>query len=72
MHELGFEVVMKKIGTFSDGHEREDVVEYCKSFLCKMVGLGFLNPSNAPTEEAKKSLPNDLEPLPTEVIQKKS
>ena len=70
MHELGFEVVTKKKGTFSDGHEREDVVQYRKSFLRKMVGLGFLNPTNAPTEEAKKALPNDLEPPPTEVIQK--
>ncbi len=28
MHELGFEVVSKKKGTFVDGHERNDVVEY--------------------------------------------
>ncbi len=32
MHELGFEVVTKKKGTFVDGHEREDVVEYRKKF----------------------------------------
>ena len=70
MHELGFEVVTKKKGTFSDGHEREDVTEYRKLFLRKMVGLGFLNPSNAPTEEAKKVLPNDLEPPPAEIIHK--
>ena len=28
MHELGFSVVVKKKGTFVDGHERPDVVEY--------------------------------------------
>ena len=48
MHELGFEVVAKKKGTFVDTHECEDVVEYCKNFLCKMVGLGFLSSDNAP------------------------
>ena len=48
MHELGFEVVSKKKGTFVDGHEREDVVEYRIKFLRRMVCLGFLNPDNAP------------------------
>ena len=28
MHQLGFEVLESKKGTFVDGHEREDVVEY--------------------------------------------
>ena len=46
MHELGFEVVAKKKGTFVDSHECEDVVEYRKNFLCKMVGLGFLSLDN--------------------------
>ncbi len=32
VHELGFEVVTKKKGTFVDGHEREDVVEYRKTY----------------------------------------
>ena len=32
MHELGFEVVVKKKGTFVDGHERSDVVEYLRIF----------------------------------------
>ena len=62
MHELGFEVVTKKKGTFVDGHEKEDVVEYCKTFLRKMAALGFLNESIAPTEEARKALPTDLDP----------
>ena len=35
MHELGFEVVTKKKGTFVDGHEREDVVDYHKKFYVK-------------------------------------
>ena len=70
MHELGFEVVSKKKGTFVDGHEREDVVEYRIKFLRRMVCLGFLNPDNAPTEEAKIALPSDLHAPPTEVIEK--
>ena len=40
MHELGFEVVTKKKGTFVNGHERDDVVEYRKKFLRRMVSLG--------------------------------
>lgn len=55
MHELGFEVVVKKKNTYVDGHEPDDAVEYRTQFLQKMVGLGFLNSSNAPTEDAKKS-----------------
>ena len=70
MHELGFEVVLKKKGTFVDGHEREDVVEYRKMFLRRMVGLGFLHESNAPTEEAKKALPIDLDPPRPELMDK--
>ena len=61
MHNLGFEVVTKRKGTFFDGHERDDVAEYRKLFLGKMVGLGFLNESNAPTDDAKKALPTDLD-----------
>jgi len=57
MHVLGFEVVTKKKGTFVDGHEHEDVMEYHKTFLWRMVSLGFLNASNAPTDKAKKALP---------------
>ena len=39
-----------------DGHERDDVVEYRSKFLRKMVGLGFLNSSNSPSEDAKSAL----------------
>lgn len=64
MHELGFAVVSKK-GTYVDGHERDDVVKYWQTFLRRMVGLGFLNEENAPTEEAKSALLSDLRaPLP--------
>ena len=69
MHQLGFEVVSKKKSTFVDGHERDDVVEYCIRFLRRMVSLGFLTPNNAPTEEAKNTLPSDIgAPLP-EIIE---
>ena len=35
-----------------------------------MVGLGFLNGDNAPTEDAKKALPGDIEPPRPEVKDK--
>lgn len=43
MYEMGFEVVTEKKGTYVDGHEREDVVEYRTTFLRCMASLGFLN-----------------------------
>jgi len=70
LHELGFEVLTAKKGCFVDGHEREDVVEYRKKFLRKMVGLGFLNEQNAPTDEAKLALPGDLACPPQAVLDK--
>ena len=54
MIELGFSVVRKKKGKYVDGHEREHVIDYHKTFLRKMVSIGFLNESCAPTEEVKK------------------
>ena len=62
LHELGFEVltVTCKKGCFVDSHEHADVVEYRKKFLRKMVGLGFLNQNNAPTEKVKSALPSEL------------
>ena len=41
MHELGFSVRSAKKSCFVYGHERDDVVEYRKTFLRKLVGLGF-------------------------------
>ena len=70
MHELGFEVLVAKKGTYVDGHERDDVVEYRNKFLQRMIGLGFLNPSNAPTEEARAALPDDLQCPPQAVLDK--
>ena len=61
LHELGFSVIDAKKGTYMDGHERSDVVEYRAQFLRKMVALGFLNRENAPTPEAKLALPEDLD-----------
>ena len=46
--ECTSEVIVNKKGTFVDGQECSDVVEYRKSFLYKMVGLSFLNSDNAP------------------------
>ena len=70
LHEIGFEVIDAKKGTYVDGHERADVVEYRGKFLRKMVALGFLNEDNAPTEEAKQALPTDLECPPKERLEK--
>lgn len=62
LHELGFSVIYAKIGTYVDGHEQSDVVEYRAQFLKRMVALGFLNQENAPTPEAKLALSEDLDP----------
>ena len=70
MHEMGFEVLTSKKGSFVDGHERPYVVEYRK-ILRQMVGLGFLNRDNVPTDEAKQALPVDLEG-PSQALPKKT
>ena len=64
-------MVCKKKGRFVDGHERDDVVEYRKMFLRRMVALGFLffNRDNAPTDEAHEALPADLEMPPPGVLE---
>ena len=59
--ELGFTVMEHKKGTYVDGHERPDVVQYRSKFLRLLCALGFLNKHNAPTPEAVDSLPSDLE-----------
>ena len=66
LHHLGFEVLTAKKGIFIDGHERDDVVESRKLFLRKMVKLGFLHYTNAPTEDAVKALPDDVDPPTSE------
>ena len=67
LHELGFSIIDAKKGTYVDGHERADVVEYLAQFLRRMVGLGFLN---RPTPEAKLALPEDLETPRAAVLEK--
>jgi len=62
LHHLGFEVLSAKKGIFIDGHERDDVVESRKLFLRKMTKIGFLHFTNAPTEDAIKALPQDVDP----------
>ena len=59
--ELGFTVMEHKKGTYVDGHERPDVVQYRSKFLRLLCALGFLNKHNAPTPEAVDSLPSELE-----------
>jgi len=55
--------VTKKKGIFVDGHEREDVVDYVLQQIPTKNGIpGVPKPEyNAPTEEAKKALPADLD-----------
>ena len=67
---MGFEVQTAKKGSYVDGHERANVKEYRKIFLRRMFVLGFLNESNAPTEEAKPTFPTDLESPSQETIDK--
>lgn len=42
-------------------HECSDVIESRNLFLRKMVKLGFLHFTNAPTKEAAKLLPSDID-----------
>ena len=68
---MGFQVLTSTKGSFVDGHEQPDVVDYIiKKFLRRMVSLGFLNSMNAPTTEAKQALPSDLECLQQSVLDK--
>ena len=62
LHEMGFEVLTARKGLFIDGHERTDVVESRAIFLRKMVKIGFLHFLNAPTEQARRALPEDVDP----------
>ena len=70
LHELGFQILDHKKGTYVDGHEWSDVVEYRSSFLRKMFTLGFLNKDNALTAEAEMCLPQDLESPSADQISK--
>ena len=70
MHEMGFVVLTARKGSYVDGHEHDNVVEYRKKFLRRMVALGFLNANNVPTASAKQALSADLECPPQAVIEK--
>ena len=37
---VGFQVIKKKKGTYVDGHERADVIDYQQKFLTKMDANG--------------------------------
>ena len=70
LHELGFCVLDQKKGVYIDGHERDDVIEYRKKFIRKVVALGFINKDKAPSQEAAECLPKDLECPPADVVDK--
>ena len=59
IHEMGFEVLTARKGIFIDG---PDVIESRKTFLRKMVKIGFSHFTNAPTDEARQALPEDVDP----------
>ena len=62
LHQMGFEVITPRKGIFIDGHERDDVVESRKMFLRRMVKIGFVHITNAPTDSSRAAIPTDLEP----------
>ena len=64
LHNLGFQVMKKKKGTYVDGHERKDVIDYRQKFLRKMVANGFLNKNNMPMPSIESAFPSDIESLP--------
>ena len=53
LHFLGFSKRGHQKGTYVDGHERSDVVEYRQKFLRKMFSIGFLNKENAASSTAQ-------------------
>ena len=70
LHFLGFSMRGHKKGTYVDGHERLDVVEYRQKFLRKMFSLGFLNKDNATSPTAQENFPSDFESPPVDQIRK--
>lgn len=71
LHHLGFMVLDPKKGIFIDGHEQDDVVASRNAFLRKMVKIGFLHFTNAPTESAVKAIPTDIDP-PVNAVRSKT
>ena len=62
LHELGFHVLTPRKGIFVDWHERPDVVAYDR----ELMEIEFLHFTQAPTEEARKAFPVDIEPPTSE------
>ena len=60
LHELGFQVIKTSKGIFIDSHERKDVIEERNNCLHRMVKIGFLHFTNAPTESSQKSITTDM------------
>ena len=71
MHELGFAVLSASKGAYYDGHERDDVVQYRKGFLKRMIEVGYLHPDQAPTPDAQRAFPSDV-PLPSCEVREKT
>lgn len=67
---MGFQVITPRNGIFVDGDERTDVVKARKSFLRRMVKLGFLSITNAPTPQSALAIPTDIEPPTSEKREK--
>ena len=43
MHEIGFQMLKAKKGSYVNGHECQDVIESQKKLSSKVLVLGFLN-----------------------------
>ena len=70
LHAMGFEVLAADKGMFFDGHEREDAVKEREKSLSKMVEVGFLHPSEAPTPDAARAFPPSVPLALSEVREK--
>ena len=55
---------------YFDGHERDDVVKECCTFLRRLVEIVFLHPDQAPTPEAAIAFPSDVPLASTETREK--
>lgn len=58
---MGFEVLTARKGIYVDGHEWPDIIESRNTFFRKMVKNMLLAFTNAPTEESRQALPEDID-----------
>ncbi len=58
LHSMGFKVRRITKGIYTDGHERDDVIEARGEFLKTMTSLGFLRQETAPSEDVARLLPD--------------